>query len=346
MKRTGIAAATVLVCTMAIASPARADLPAADTEWTEQSPTSAWFQSSLFTAAEADDELWVGGYQGQVEIFWPPATWSTVLLRPPKPLLRRHSGGSWQEVDLPWMNYGLISDMEAAGTRDLWVLGARFIWGQGNSYLARWDGSAWTTVSAPFPAYVSMDLAAASDAVFVANVDRAWERRLHTYTGGQWTTGPESLAVSQLASHPEGGAWLLGDDGGARVVARWDSDSWQNIPLPEGSTVNRIYPLGQDHLLARVDGSHYQRWDGSAWTPAGPPTTFAASDATLSPSGALWLSGGSRVANLVGSTWSIRLAPLPDYGSGFSIRSITTAADRLWITGGRSDRPVAAFTTP
>ncbi|MEO3782668.1 hypothetical protein ABGB12_05025 [Actinocorallia sp. B10E7] len=340
MRRGNVAAVSAALCVLTVASPARADLPAADTVWIEQSPASTWFKSDLLAAAEVGGELWAGGYQGQVEFLWPTDDWKTVVLRPPKPLLRRYSGGSWQNIDLPSINYGLIGDMEAAGPQDLWVLGARYVWGVASPYLARWDGSAWTSVSLPPGLSSSTDLAAAPDAVFVADADG--DRRLRTYTGGQWTTGPDSLSIVQLASHPEGGAWLLGDDGGTRVVARWDSGSWQNIPLPEGSTVDRIYVLGQDDLLAHVDG-HYRRWDGSAWTPVGPPRALVASDAVLSPSGTLWLLEGHFVTNLVGSTWSTQLTPLPDYDYTVYIRSVTTAADRLWITGRHSDKPVAAF---
>lgn len=343
MSRMRIAAATAVVCAVAVASPAHADTPAADAVWTEEQPAFTWNESGLWDTIGLGDEVWTAGFQGMVAVNWPPATWNEIVIVESRPVVQRHSGGRWKSFSLPGMNFGVMGELEASGAQNLWVLGRSYVWREARPYLARWDGSAWSQVAPPGNVRVG-DLAVAPDATFAADV-HSEDARLHTYAGGQWTTGPDTLKVAELASHPTGGAWLRGTDDGTPVVARWTSGSWQPIPLPTGSAVTRIFPLGEDYLLARV-GNGYQRWDGSAWSPVGTSPAPSADDAVLSPSGTLWLSGGRTVASLEGSTWSQRTGPLPEYVYDFLIQGLASAGGKLWMAGYQYRNPVVASTTP
>ena len=181
--------------------------------------------------------------------------------------------------------------------------------------------------------------------------------KLYVYAGGSWTVDERFSHVSRVVSHPTGGTWIRGVLNGETVTARWVSGSWQPIPLPEGvSSLQALYPLAADYLLAYTDQKRYARWDGTTWTAVGPDNAPGAVKATLSPSGTPWLTElrsykadselpifrtYSYLYRLDGSTWTELQLPV----AGSLIYGLTSTPSKIWAVGDSGKRPVAATTT-
>lgn len=198
------------------------------------------------------------------------------------------------------------------------------------SYVAHWDGSAWSPLGAGVDGYVNAltplpngDLiaggvfsnAGGSPAAFVARWD-----------GSQWhplgagVDGP----VMGLTTAPNGDVIVGGsfqNAGGNPTpgVARWDGAAWLPMGVGMDGSVNALALSPAGDVLAggyfQTTGSstlnHIARWDGAAWQPLGTGTnaavlSIAAIGADVYAAGLFTIAGdepAGRIARWDGAAW-------------------------------------------
>lgn len=219
------------------------------------------------------------------------------------PHLARWDGASWHAVGggvggvtSPFITALLRSDVSGA---DALYVGGSFLdaGGAPASYVARWDGSAWSALGAGLS-------------------DRA--QAFTVYDDGR---GPALYA---------GGRFLMAGGIEAARVARWDGASWEALGAGVGGLVNTmaVYDDGRGRALY-VGGSfssaggapaqNLARWDGAAWEDVAGGTlglvySLAVFDDRAGEGPALYVGGrfdvaggviASRIARWNGASWSM-----------------------------------------
>ena len=210
--------------------------------------------------------------------------------------------------------------VDALGTGDVWVVGARYVGGTAVPFASNWNGQRWDAE----PVEVIADANAGFHDVALAGRDDGW-------------------AVG----------WLRAE---APMVQRWDGAAWTSVTIPSTGTVTELFAVtatSPDSMWAagRVrDGRRYRplvlRWDGTALeeqeapSPAAANTTLRGIDAA--GDSAAWAVGwtvapGGRHQTLAmrfrqGAWRSVRT---PDPGPGDHLLSAVSVLgpDDAWAVG-------------
>ncbi len=110
------------------------------------------------TAISASDTWVVGLYQNQ---------------GPAVPFTEHWDGHAWTPVDAPagpWVQAAHLNAVSAAGTRDVWAVGAGQNTGEEQTLIERWDGTSWAIVASPNASVRTNELAALD----VISANDAW----------------------------------------------------------------------------------------------------------------------------------------------------------------------------
>jgi trimeric autotransporter adhesin len=208
----------------------------------------------------------------------------------------RYDGSSWRALIGPFsppdtvVENGEIHALEVfddGNGPDLYV-GGYFELSVTNAVnLARWSGTAWSTVGALGPDHSVNALLVHDDGSgralyaggFFTHVDAIAANRVARWNGSAWSalSGPSGNGVDDtvwaLASYDDGdgpalyAAGLFTQAGGAPVerIARWDGSAWSSLPDPSGLGLN-----GQAFALRSYDdGSGPALWVGGGFSTAG-----------------------------------------------------------------------------
>lgn len=254
-------------------------------EWTSYRPDWIPDEYSYFTALgmAADNLGWAlfygGSEQGESIAQWDGSRWIRTV-------------PAWLDED------SRLTDIHATGPDNAWLVGYRWVDGDTEPLLRRWDGAAWAEVEPPAGVPV----------------------------------------VSGLATLGADHTWLLGrDDADREMVWRWGSGGgWTALPAPPEDlyVTGGITAGGTDEV--RVVGSTPRpvravtmHWNGATWTTYDQQVdvalTWAAFDATAG--GQLWLAGYKvkftylpRVFRLENGAWGDVGAPADLCGAGGRLR--------------------------
>ena len=209
-----------------------------------------------------------------------------------------------------WTDFGLAND---DGYASVVALSAHDVWAQGRQEFAHWDGTSWTTMSAPSPG--PGDVNAGGMAASAA--DDVWA------VGQQYMPGGET----GVAEHWDGSAWSLV----ATPVTRFKKDGELHAVAPVAQ--NDVWAVGDSSLLQSPLVEHY---DGSAWSMVTTPTTgpnsglFAVSGVSAT---SIWAGGQANGASLVehfdGTSWTPIATPNVGRLSGI----VAISDDDIWATG-------------
>lgn len=267
---------------------------------------------------------------------------------PPAPGTDPH--GEWVVVPTPDppTDHALFREIEVLANDDVWAVGdwSNLVQPPFNSDIhplaMHWDGSAWTQIDPPFQG---------------------------VYVGGNWCDLQAIEAAAPDDIWAGGGCTKQGPDGfvGTHLyVARWDGDSWAEIPAPKssgasGNYIDDIEVIGPDEVwfvgdwmdVKPTGGVDRQglamRWNGSSFQVFDVPV-FGNVDTGLEAVSALssneiWAVGGghdndytntSTIFRWNGSAWQHVPGPAPGWFHRlYAVEAI--ASDDVWACGDYQD---------
>jgi hypothetical protein len=269
-----------------VASPAGAT-PQEVGVWTLKE-TAAGANDEMFgIGAVSENDVWVvgrtnNGFDGATlwSEHWDGAAWSVV----PVP----------QEPDLP---YAALTGAAAVSSNDVWAKGiADDGTGPARAILRHWDGTVWSTASAPtasgWALFGGMAFSSSSD-VWLVGADsdsptgRPTAAVLDHWDGVAWSraTLPEALCDGEESFLYDVGvaapddAWAVGSCGSSAffpLVLHWDGQAWTQMEVAGGP--GSVEPFFDGVSVVAPDdvwavGSQngpeplIEHWDGIAWTP-------------------------------------------------------------------------------
>ena len=155
------------------------------------------------------------------------------------------------------------------------------------NYIARWDGSAWSSLGSTAGGPVRA-LAVGSDGLYVGGLfSDAWgvgANNIARWDGSAWsalgsgTDGPVySIAISGTEVYV-GGHFSVAGGVSANNTARWDGSSWSSVGsgVSGGSYAsvdalaisdNTLYAGGVFTSAGGMDANYIAKWNGSSWSP-------------------------------------------------------------------------------
>ena len=278
-----LTAATLLIPAVA----AHAD----ERRWLEVPLPSLWpeFQISELAGA-GPNEAWIAGYEGKNCVSWSVPGWGNPSVCSMNAIVRKWNGAAWENKNPPGLWNLQVEDLEASSRTNVWLTGQNL---QGQ-YLARWDGTRWTQITAPPGCF--------------------YPRNLHP------------VGSDELWASFSGSAW------GDSCVARWKAGTWQVHPFTARTIdfVGSPAP-GEVHISTNtVEGLNTRatlRFTGSGWEPAPTPASHPA--LSLAGGGALYYRVWNRQDTLKVTTEGTETIPAaPDGASPFLLDDL----GRLWAS--------------
>ncbi|QFG22623.1 hypothetical protein [Actinomadura sp. WMMB 499] len=313
-----------------------------------------WPQSGLESvSATGPDDVWAAGYQGR-QRYWVAVEgfggwWVNVL--PPKAVVTRWNGTSWQTHDIPGTGGdAAATDIDAGSPSNVWVTGARKPLRdltEHEPFLSRWDGARWHDVAPPEGCWPRSPEADATGTWIACGTT------VHRWEGGAWTeydAGAHDnccIAVNDISALPEGPAWAATTWG----LVRWDGQAWSEVAeLPEDVFWNEVLAVSADEVWAtgtapREDGSGWRdrvlyRWDGRTWSEG--PATPSNEKLLRTGDGTIWAVqttfGGGRY-RLDGDAWTEVEVPVPGDGEITGATSVP-GSPSLWMVGRTENVPL------
>ncbi|MFK7741237.1 MAG: hypothetical protein AB8H80_13035 [Planctomycetota bacterium] len=271
---------------------------------------------------------------------------------------RMPAGGGWQSF-APTPNGAVHAVLELANG-DVVIAGAfTAVGGLPAAKVARWDGSQWNAMDVgPIAAVTDLWLdpngQIVTESYFngvetIARWDGSgWDSfAVGASLAGQPGTLGQVRSAGQLANGDLVGISMVSGTGptGARVVARWDGQTWSMmLPLPQPTYLDELFVLAGDTL--QYDN---HRWNGANWQPFS-GLGFAVTQATaIRADGQNWLAGrkdletgqlfvdnGTNPGNPSMGAWQ---QVLPE-GKGF-IHCLLSNPDGSLLCGGSQQRGAA-----
>jgi hypothetical protein len=202
----------------------------------------------------------------------------------------------WQNGKWAPLGTGLYHQVNAlavfdAGTGPDLYAGGLFTVGEPD-YLARWDGSTWSSIGYPFgPVFALLvhddgngpNLYAASSGTN-ARVS-SWDGASWTALGGIFDNAIRTLATFDDGSGPAlyaGGAFTSAGGVAAARVAKWSGQAWQSVGAGPNGTVSvlTVHDDGSGPALYAGSGpgasslSGVTKWDGISWSAIGSGTQY------------------------------------------------------------------------
>lgn len=248
-----LAAAPGSAAASGAASRSRTEQASAQAGWALSPAPAATPGSRLLSVSAARTNLaWAVGEQGLL----PDA--------PSSPLALRWNGTAWSHTDVTHLGLnGALRSVSGSSASDAWAVGENR---DGADRLLRWDGATWRAVTYPGsddPTTVLTWVASAFDGT-------AWAAGRHQDRAGllhwdghrwAWTAPLPDPAVStpwRVRPTRSGGVYAVGD-----TVARWDGDTWTELPPVLGIR------LGISDVLVTADDDIWAV--GAAFGVGGPP---------------------------------------------------------------------------
>ena len=200
------------------------------------------------------------------------------------------------------------------------------------SYIARWDGSAWSALGSGMNNGVNALAVDGSGNLYAgggfttaggisANRIARWDGSTWSALGSGMNSTVRALALDGSGNLYAGGAFTTAGGSPANYIARWDGSAWSALGSGMNNVVNALALDGSGNLYAgggftTAGGSpanYIARWDGMAWSALGSGMNTWVMALALDGSGNLYAGGffttagggpANRIARWDGSTWS------------------------------------------
>ena len=243
-------------------------------------PGDLWAVGSAGTILRGDGATWTpltDGTTGPLGAVWADGAEDVWTSGP----LRFGSGG-WRH-DAGGASIGASGLCGFAGD-DVWAVGATLAAGDGNGFIAHWDGGAWTIDGI---ADIYSPTSTAAPNLGPSSMNAIW---CHAPTD-IWAVGQISVITGPVAdtiAHFDGQAWspvvtptttfLSGvwgsaaDDvwaaGGGGTLFHWNGATWTSVASGAGDDLGAIWGSGADDVWVAVARKpQFLHWDGGAWQP-------------------------------------------------------------------------------
>jgi hypothetical protein len=286
--------------------------------WTEVA--SGTTNTLVAISGSATDDAWAVGPAGTV-LRWDGASW-TPLTDGTTGTLGAVWGDSaddvWTSGPLRWNGAGWAHDaggsaLAATGlcgfsAHDVWAVGTTLSAGDGNGFIAHWDGSLWT-IDGIENIYAPVSNAAPN--LGPSSMNAIW---CHT-PSDVWAVGLISVLTGQVAD----------------TVAHWDGTVWSPA-TPTMAFLSGVWGSAADDVWAAGVGGTLLHWNGVAWT--------ALPSGTTDDLGEIWGSGADDVWIAVarqpqllhwdGAAWTL----VPSGGAAGLTAIWGSGADDVWAVGG------------
>jgi hypothetical protein len=190
---------------------------------------------------------------------------------------------------------GALAAVSCPATNACWAVGSQTAQTPNSAVIARWDGSAWSQVSAPFPA------------------------------------GAQSTSLSSVSCPSVTLCWAVGHYTTARkflpYVLQWNDTAWSPVTLPRPAGDHAMIPVSvscsstADCWEDQAQGGRplIEHWDGTTWAIVAAPALGAPFNPQLSCVSAsdCWMTGPYKTPSRAytghwdGSSWSLVRLPKP-----------------------------------
>jgi hypothetical protein len=204
-------------------------------------------------------------------------------------------GSSWTSVPLPALP-GEVNTDPGVGILDIsptdaWLVGSWLRGGIGRSFIAHWNGTAWSLVT--HPAVNALTHLAASGPKDVwadgTGAGPSFPAVIEHYNGSRWTRSASlpGIGLNGLTSVSRHQAWAVGSKlgglptGNGTVAMEWNGSAWNVVPTPGSSTDGSalrdvtavpgggLWAVGSEEDVSTGFGFSEpvaMHWDGTAWT--------------------------------------------------------------------------------
>ena len=245
------------------------------TTWDAGQLTTTQLGSMLWAVdARTATDVWAVGDQGV------PISGATTSL------IQHWNGSKWSVVpgaSIPDTAFISLRGVGAVSASDAWAVG-QFDnpTGGGGGLIERWDGTHWSTFSAPSLADGGLN------AVGIVNANDVWVAGgigdpsaplIGHWNGSTWTRVSQPAAAGSLNSIGVIAAndiWVVGSDGSKPLVEHWNGTAWSVVATPalkadevtlasiSGTAANDVWAVGS---WRRPDGPFTltEHWNGSGW---------------------------------------------------------------------------------
>lgn len=227
-------------------------------------------------------------------------------------MVMRSAGNTWGIVNtptLPGTLWSTFMGVTCTSATDCWAVGYAQIGSVNRPLIVRWNGTAWSLVTAPAIDDATLESVACTSttncwSVGTIRSDGVPDTRLVLrWNGTTWTpvttalpSGTTSSDLHDVTCTGASACWAVGGFVGAagprRLILRWNGTSWTVVttPLPSGSTDSFAASVSCGSSTscvvaggAFVSGAPRQmilRWNGSTWTADTVPAV-SGSEATI-----------------------------------------------------------------
>jgi hypothetical protein len=230
------------------------------------------------------------------------------------------------------------------------------------SYIARWNGSAWsplgTGVNNAVWSLASMpngDVVAGGDFLLAGGVPCASIARWNGTTWSPLGTGVNArvLALTVLTGGDlvAGGGFTTAGGATCNYVAKWNGAAWSSLGTGVNLPVTALTPLPGNGLVAGgtfqtaggIAAARIATWNGATWAPMGPGLSDSVEAVAVLPNGHV-IAGGRfnnagtlsvfRIARWDGSAWSRINRTSTSYGLGGPVGALHLRPDGGLMVGG------------
>lgn len=214
--------------------------------------------------------------------------------------------------------------------------------GSSANYIAKWDGTAWSTVGTGMNGAV-YSLAVAADGTIYASgafttAGGVSATRIAKWNGSAWSAlgsglgaAANSMVFSTDGSLYCGGAFTTAGGSSANYIAKWDGSSWSTLGTGMNSTIyslvfdaaGNLFAGGAFTTAGGTTVNYIAKWNGSAWSAIGSGAGANVRSVAIAPNGMLYATGsftsiGGVSANYIarwnGSSWAALGTGLNDVG--------------------------------
>jgi hypothetical protein len=196
------------------------------------------------------------------------------------------NGTAWTLVTLPALpgQYDFDEDpgLVDISPTDAWLSGGWFNSAKqtSGSFIAHWNGTAWSLVSHPAAvSFVSMADSGPDD-VWALGVGTggSFPSVIEHYNGSAWTTStiPAGVTLGAITAISATDAWAVGSSGGGTATINWNGTAWTVVPSPSTGALSGVSGLAGGDVWAIGSLSDFSTgvgepepmamyWNGTSW---------------------------------------------------------------------------------